>query len=282
MMNTMSIARRFLPRDPAVRSILQHGGLAVAVFVALGLGAQKYLGQTPYGVLAALLLVFFLLGLLHTLLLSRYPWASNDPFKASCFTLLLTATAVVVLLILLRGSGFAGDLAVIPFFGMSVFFVDMAVQEWNNMPEYLPPSVTLEDYTAATGLRVFEKSNTFVQFRIHDKTAGLPYFLGWSVAPERAFQVTLQQLFSAFLLYNNFNENGARQVSVTDSSADTESSEPYRWSFYVRTRLGFGRRYLLPHKSLQEQRIRRRLTWHPTGDYLRFIRITNIYVTCSK
>lgn len=274
-----------MPRNPVIHDILRHAGLAIAAFVVMGLLARKYLDQYPYGILGFLLLTSFVLGLIHTFSLPRYPWALNNPVKAAGFTLLLTGIGIIVLQVLLRHSGFAEDLVIIPVFGMSVFFVEKALQQWNRMPAYMPPSGTLENYAEVTGLRVFEQSGTFIQFRLNDKSGNkpdLPYAMGWSVARAHAFNATLRQLFSAFILYNNFNENGPKQVMISDTDPLSGRTELYHWSFYIKTWLGLRRRYLVPGMTLNAQHVPLKFSWLRKNGTIRLIRKTTIYAIRFK
>lgn len=251
---------KLLPRDPAISAMIRHGIIAMAIYGILGLVALKSSVHFPSGPLIILLPAAFPLGHLHYWSLTRFAAiASWRHSAAERFTLVLAALAAGLLAIIFHGNNHQFGLAITPIYATLAFFAGKAAQEWRKIPAYQPPSVILDDYTAVTGLNVFGETQQYIQFVLNDASSSpgrpeLPASLGYSIDPAIAFNIPLRQVFSAFLLFNNFNENSSCQIGV-EYSVGEQAVLPFEWVFYTKHWLGPGRRYLNPDKSLNSSQV---------------------------
>lgn len=258
-MNTASFINKLKPRNPAMSAIIGYGIAVLLIYALLGMLALKVSVDFPFGPLILLLSASFPLGLLHYWSMERLDTAANMPLSPVWLTLVLAALSMTVLAVIFYGNNQLFHLAVTPAYAMLAFFIGKALQEWRKIPAYSPPVVVLDNYTAVTGLKVFGETRQFVQFVFKTKegdscSAELPPSLGYSIDPATAFDIPLEQLFSAFLLFNNFNENSTCQIRVEYPVHD-DSLVPFGWAFYTKRWPGWGRRYLDPAVSLNRNRV---------------------------
>lgn len=283
-----SYASRLIPKDTFFRMLVLHSTLMMALWAIVSLLAAKYVVRYPYGVLMAMTLLSFGLGILQIARL-RTAQISEKLLKSASVVLLTTLQACIILCVFFRNTLYTDEVIIIPLAGMAVFFMERAFSEWGNMPAYAPPFTTLEHYHQVMGLRVFADSTNFICFAIHgpkNEQTNMPASIGWSVEKKSAFHVPLKDLFSAYVLYNNYNQRAALQISVAggrleEASEKSQKEEPYCWAFYTR-RCFFWRRYLDPERSLYDSNVGLRFSLLKFSGTLRLIHKKTIYATYNN
>lgn len=280
MERMMSLISKFLPKDPIIKTITWHAVFTLAVFSLFGVLARESSRELPYWTLVFLLVASLAVGYLHKMAIFKDDSRLNPKYYAwiTLFTLSLGLLATVVLLFMLLGNDFWLGYVISPIYGTFPVFFTIISHEIEKIPRFIPPSVSLEDYGEAKGLKVLRHSRDFIRFVIrHEEDfnlvySDLPLTEGYSIDPENAFKLPLRLFFSAFLLYYNYNENHENKIQVREP----ESKTPFLWYFYTKK---FGvKKFINPKESLNDSSVLLRPAVRFHNGSLQFIRKATIYV----
>ena len=241
-------------RTPTFRYIFIHSLIFISLFG--GVAAFNNWLDNPRSLFWSISIPLFFLGILHTWLI--YAAHENWPkliegwgTKEGGFTLFINLVGVITLYFLIQKKGVAispyasntlwsGFIFILPFLWHRAFFAHLSIPE----KEYPPLIIeTLEDIR---GKIVIEPNDKGIIWVI-DQGKKEKRIRMWM--PLKSSKLTIKQIFKAFILYHN-SENDGDLIEIR------EDDKPVKWQLYHQPIKFLSKKILDPSVSIQSNKMR--------------------------